>query len=276
MDKTTNRLGAWSRDLCRANGIEIHYYRSGGAKPPLVVLHGLIGSGACLQRLVRGLEDRFDIILPDARGHGDSAAPETGYSYGDLAADAAALIDALQLDAPVLAGHSMGGMTAAFVAGELGVPVSALILIDPTFLSPEWQREVFESGVAEDHSQLLLSTRDELLDQARLKNAGRSVELIAHLVDARLRTSLGAFEILTPPNPDWRELVRNISVPTLLLIGDRGVVSVDTACELQSLNPLLRYERIPDAGHGMPYDRPEQLGEAMRLFLERGTVADRS
>lgn len=245
MEKARSHRDIWSRGTCRTNGIEVHYHRSGGRKPSLVVLHGLIGSGACLLPLVQGLDDHFDVILPDARGHGNSSAPETGYSYHDLAVDVAGLIDVLQLEAPVLAGHSMGGMTAAVAVGSLGVPISALVLIDPTFLSPEWQREVFESGVAEDHRQQLLSTRDELLDQARLKNAGRSAELVAHLVDARLQTSIGAFEVLTPPNPDWRELVGNIGAPMLLLIGDRGIVSVETARELQSLNPLLHYEQIP-------------------------------
>jgi pimeloyl-ACP methyl ester carboxylesterase len=58
----------------------------------------------------------------------------------------------------------------------------------------------------------------------------------------------------------------------LLLIGDRGVVSLDTARELQSLNPLLRYELISDAGHGLPYDKPAQAGAVMGTFLERAIL----
>lgn len=273
MNKVGERPGVWINGICHVNGIDIHYRRTGGGKPPLLVLHGLIASGACLLPLVHGLEDRFDVILPDARGHGNSSAPETGYSYGDLAADVAGLIRELKLEAPILAGHSMGGMTAAVAASELGVAARALILIDPTFISPAWQREVYESDVAADHRRSLQSTRNELLDQARLKNASRSAELIEHLVDARLHTSLSAFEILTPPNPDWRELVRNIPVPTLLLIGDGGVVSLDIARELHGLNPLLQYEVIADAGHGMPYDKPAQVSGVMRAFLEQAIMA---
>lgn len=273
MSKISERPDVWSSGTCRINAIDIHYRRTGGDKPPLVVLHGLIGSGACLLPLVHGLEDRFDVILPDARGHGASSSPETGYLYGDLAGDVIALVDALKLEAPILAGHSMGGMTAAVAASKLGVAARALVLIDPTFISPEWQREVYESDVAADHRRSLQSTRNELLDQARLKNASRSAELIEHLVDARLHTSLSAFEILTPPNPDWRELVRNIPVPMLLLIGDGGVVSLDIARELHGLNPLLQYEVIADAGHGMPYDKPAHVSGVMRAFLEQAIMA---
>jgi pimeloyl-ACP methyl ester carboxylesterase len=87
------------------------------------------------------------------------------------------------------------------------------------------------------------------------------------LVDARLQTSMSAFEVLTPPNPDYRELIQSMHAPILLVIGDKGGVSLDTARELRELNPLLRYELIPDAGHGVPYDQPERLGAAMSSFL---------
>ena len=82
---------------------------------------------------------------------------------------------------------------------------------------------------------------------------------------------MSAFQVLTPPTPDFHELVRNIHVPLKLLIGDRGIVSLDTARELQNLNPLLRYELIPDAGHGLPYDEPERLGAAVSTFLRSMT-----
>ncbi len=78
---------------------------------------------------------------------------------------------------------------------------------------------------------------------------------------------MSAFEVLTPPNPDWRALIRNIDVPVLLLTGDRGVVSPETAQELANLNPSLRHELIADPGHGLPYDMPAQSGAAMLDFL---------
>ncbi|NKJ38022.1 pimeloyl-ACP methyl ester carboxylesterase [Rhizobium sp. SG570] len=87
------------------------------------------------------------------------------------------------------------------------------------------------------------------------------------LADARLQTSMSAFEVLTPPNPDYRELIQSMHAPILLVIGDKAGVSLDTARELRELNPLLRYELIPDAGHGVPYDQPERLGAAMLSFL---------
>lgn len=265
-------LASCASGRCHANGIDIHFLRTGGDKPPLVALHGLMGSGACLLPLARTLEADFDVILPDARGHGRSSAPASGYSYSELAADVIGLIEKLELNAPILLGHSMGGLTAAVVASLAESIISGLVLVDPTFISPERQREVFESDVAAEHRQLLTLARSDLLFRARQRCPHRSTEMIAHLVEARLRTSLNAFEVLTPPNPDYRELIRLIRVPILLVIGERGVVSLDTAKELQRLNPLVCPELIADAGHGLPYDEPSRLGGVVLVFLRRRTT----
>ena len=254
---------------CQSNGVDIHFLRTGGNKPPLVALHGLIGSGACLSPLASTLEGDFDVILPDARGHGQSSAPASGYSYSALAADVIGLIEKLELDAPILLGHSMGGLTAALVASLPASVLSGLVLVDPTFISPEWQREAFASGVADEHRQLLTLARSDLLVRARERSPHRSAGMIDHLVDARLQTCLSAFEILTPPNPDFRELVLRFRVPTLLVLGERGVVSLETAKELQRLNPLVCLELITDVGHGLPYDEPSRVGEAVLSFLRR-------
>ena len=113
-------MTSWTTGICEANGINIHYMRTGGYKPPLVLLHGLTGSGACWTPLARTLESDYDVIMPDARGHGKSSAPLHGYLYRDHASDVIGLIEALELAAPVLLGHSMGGMTAAVVASQVG------------------------------------------------------------------------------------------------------------------------------------------------------------
>ena len=145
----------WMSGVCEANSINIHYLRTGGCKPPLVLLHGLTGSGACWTPSARALEGESDVVRPDARGHGNSSTPPTGYRYEDHAGDVVGLIQGLGLVAPVLLGHSMGGMTAAVVASQMGAALRGVILADPTFLSPERQREVYESDAVEQHRQLL-------------------------------------------------------------------------------------------------------------------------
>jgi N-formylmaleamate deformylase len=260
-------MTAWISGVCETNGIRIHYVRTGGAKPPVVLLHGLMGSGACWTLLARALEGEFDVVMPDARGHGESSAPHHGYRYDDLASDVAGLVRGLELARPVLLGHSMGGMTAAVVASRGAGMIRGLILVDPTFLSPERQREVSESDVADQHRRVLGLPKSGLVAQARARHPGRSPEIVELQAEARLKTCMGAFDVLTPPNPEYRDVVSAVDVPSLLVIGDDPVVTLEMATELCSLNPRLRIEQVQDAGHGLPFEQPERLGEVVVSFL---------
>ena len=258
----------WMTGVCEANGINIHYLRTGGSKPPLVLLHGLTGSGACWSPLARALEGEFDVVMPDARGHGNSSTPLNGYRYQDHASDVVGLIHELGLAAPVLLGHSMGGMTAAVVATQIATAIRGVILADPTFLSPQRQREVHESDVVEQHRQILSLDKGDVLAQARVRHAHRRPEFVELVAEARLKTRIGTFDVLRPPNPEYHQLVSTIHVPILLVIGDNGtVVSLETARKLQNLNPRLRVEQVQDAGHGLPYDQPERFEAVVRSFL---------
>ena len=260
-------MRSWMTGVCDANGINIHYLRTGGSKPPLVLLHGLSGSGACWTPLARSLECEYDVVMPDARGHGNSSTPLDGYRHEDYANDVVGLIQELGLPTPALLGHSMGGMTAAIVASQLATAIRGLILADPTFLSPQRQREVYESDVVEQHRRFLSLDKADVVAQARVRKPHRSSEIVELVTEARLTTRIGAWGVLTPPNPEYHQLVSTIYAPSLLVIGDDPVVSIETARELENLNPRLRVEQIEDAGHGLPYDRPERFAAVVKSFL---------
>jgi N-formylmaleamate deformylase len=260
-------MTTWTSRTCETNGITIHYLRTGGAKPPVVLLHGLMGSGARWTPLSRALEGEFDVVMPDSRGHGDSSAPPYGYLYEDLASDVVGLIRELELSRPVLLGHSMGGMTAAVVASRGAGILRGLILVDPTFLSPERQREVRDSDVADQHRRALGLAKSDLVAETRARLPHRAPEMIELQVEARSKTRMAAFDVLTPPNPPYRDVVSTIDVPTLYVIGDKPVVTLDTVMGLCAQNPRLRIEQIPNAGHGLPFEQPERLAEVVASFL---------
>jgi N-formylmaleamate deformylase len=264
----------WSAAICETNGIKIHYTRTGENKPPLILLHGLAANGACWTSLAHALEREYDIIMPDARGHGKSSAPDYGYRYEDHANDVVGLIEALRLSPPILLGHSMGGLTAAVVASRKPNLLRGLILADPTFLSPKAQREVRDSDVADRHRRTLNMSLDEVVAEAQARHPDRSQETLELLARSRLQTSMAAFDVLTPPNPDYELLVSAINVPSLLVFGDKGVVSSAVAEELQRRNPKLRVEQIREAGHGLHYDQPGRFAGVIKSFLHYCTVIE--
>lgn len=261
-------MGGWTSGTCKANGIDVHYIRTGGSKPPVVLLHGLMLNGSCWTPLARALEEDYDVVMPDARGHGYSTALDHGYRYDNLATDVMSLIEVLRLTTPVLLGHSMGGMTAAVVASQNPKLLRGLILADPTFLTPQHQREVHESDIEDQHCRILKRPKEDYLAEIRVRHSRRPQEVIELFAQARLQTSIHAFEILTPPNPDYVKLINALDVPSLLVIGDVGsVVSAAVAEELAGLNQYLEVVLIAGAGHAIPYDQPERFSAVVQTFL---------
>lgn len=261
-------MAGWTTGTCEVNGIDVHYLRTGGDKPPVVLLHGCMLSGACWTPLARALEEDYDVVMPDARGHGKSGAPDNGYLYHDLAADVEGLIDGLGLAAPVVLGHSMGGMTAALVASRNPNRLRGLVLADPPFLTPQRQREVYESDIVDQHRRILNRPKKDFLAEMRKRHSRRSHEVINLFVQARFQTCVRAFEVLTPLYPDYTQLINALNVPSLLVVGDTGsIVTLEMATELARLNQRLEVVQIAEAGHAVPYDQPEHFSTIVQTFL---------
>jgi 3-oxoadipate enol-lactonase len=107
-------------------------YRRAGTGPPLVLLHPLALSGAVWGAFASLLAVTFDVIAPDARGHGDSGWDGEPFTIDDLADDVAALLDGLGLAAAHVVGMSMGGSTAVSFAGRYPSRADGLVLADTT------------------------------------------------------------------------------------------------------------------------------------------------
>jgi len=110
-------MADWYQERIKIDGIHLHYTRTGGDKPPLVLAHGFSDDGECWTRVARELESDYDIIMVDARGHGRSDLPEVTYSTPEMTEDLAGVITALKLKKPAVLGHSMGGAITTMLAG---------------------------------------------------------------------------------------------------------------------------------------------------------------
>jgi N-formylmaleamate deformylase len=263
----------WTTGTCEVNGINIHYLRTGGNKPSVVLLHGLMTSGACWTPVARELEVDYDVIMPDARGHGNSSAADKGYCYDNLATDVLSLIEVLGLVNPVVIGHSMGGMTAAVVASRNPKRLRSVVLADPPFLTLQRQKEVYESDVTDQHRRVLNRSREDFLAETRVRHSHRSSELIELFVQARFQTCIHAFEVLKPPNPDYRQLIDAINIPSLLVIGGAGgIISPALAAELVRLNQCLEIVQIVETSHAIPFDQPKRFSAVVKAFLHSAGV----
>jgi pimeloyl-ACP methyl ester carboxylesterase len=124
----------------RANGIRIHYQEHAGPEPTVVLLPGLTVNAHIFDGLIQaGLSPRFHVLALDLRGRGQSDAPPAGfdparpaanYTIADHAAEVVAVLDALGVRRPILAGHSFGGMLALFLAALFPERFGRVVVLD--------------------------------------------------------------------------------------------------------------------------------------------------
>lgn len=258
----------WTMDTVRSNGIDVHYYRTGTRDgPPVVLAHGYTDDGRCFAPLATDLEE-YDVIAPDARGHGRSDAPETGYGIDDRVADLVGLIEALELSNPILLGHSMGGTTAAWTAATHPDLPRALVLEDPAGLIDE-VHDVDPETRAEEMATQVRAWQSSSLEEITEEYANRDPDLARILANARAECSEHIAEIAREGFPHSSEAFVDITCPTLILKADTDPASrvehLEVADELEDG----RLVHVPDAGHCVFRDQYDAAYAELQAFLEQ-------
>lgn len=267
---------AWREGDVVANGVRLHYYRTGGDKPAVVLSHGYTDSGLCWSQLASDLEADYDVVMYDLRAHGRSDVPANGYSADNRAADLVGFAQALGLDRPALVGHSMGAETTAYAAAVAPDLPRCVILEDPPFVegfyaaTPAEREAQVESMRAQIVERGSLST-ERLLAAGRADNPTWSESDLVHWAEAKRQVHPNAaYRRRDLPAVAWRETLPRISCPTLVLTADvarGGLISPQTAEEILSILPDSRVVHVAGAGHCIRRDRYVDYLAAVRTFL---------
>ena len=276
-------MSAWSDGYVNANGLSIHYYRTGGDKPTVIFNHGAGDDGLCWTRVVKELETDYDCIMVDGRGHGKTSSGNGDYSTAQRVADLAGLVQALGLDRPVVGGHSMGADTAMKFAAVHPEMTRAVFLEDPPIIIPG---EKFGDGTqkfkTEDLGKMMarfmrmfkilpkfIATR-----MARKANPTYPDDEITPWVNSKKRVSfdfLGSMTSMGMEIADPFEVFKRINVPVLLFIGDKekmSIVSLDTAQKSASLNDKIQVVHLEGASHDIRRTRFDGYMPALKDFLK--------
>ena len=109
--------------------MKLFFRKYGDFGPPLIIVHGLYGSGDNWVSIARDLSDRFEVYVVDQRNHGQSPHSEV-HDYPSMREDLREFMDSQGIQKAVLIGHSMGGKTVMSFAEAWPERVQALISID--------------------------------------------------------------------------------------------------------------------------------------------------
>ena len=257
----------------RSDDAEI-FYQIQGQGPPVVLLHPFPAHHEFWLPIIPALESRYQLILPDLRGHGNSEIGQGPALMAKHAADVARVMDAAGVGKAAFIVCSIGGYIVFEILRRFRERVSALALCNtrPQPDAPEARAnrlKAAETVLEQGTEPFLQSMIPKLL-------GATTVSLRPDLVE-------GALRLMRKMSPEDISLVQrgmaervdstrdlgHINLPTLIVIGEEDTFSTpaDGALMRQSI-PGSRLNIIPKAGHYAPWERPEAVAPLLRQFLD--------
>jgi len=251
-------------------------YSDEGTGPPVVLLHGFPLSRFMWREQISELAPSYRIVAPDLRGHGDSPAPPGVYTMDEMADDVLELVDALEIAGPiVLGGLSMGGYVAFSIMAHYPHRIRGLILMDTRASadSPEAARDreataqaVLDAGSAHPVVEKMVP---RLFAKATLSEHPERIEPLRALMEKSSPHGIAGALRGMAIRPDRRPMLGQISVPTLVVVGEEDVITPPD--EVKGLSDAIVGSRlvvIPEAGHMAPYENPAAANKAILEFLK--------
>ena len=251
-------------NFLQCNGIRLAYVEQGQGTPAIVLLHGCGLDHSSLSAQMRTLAEQHRVVSLDLRGHGFSVAPVARYDMETLADDVACVCAQLDIDTPVIVGHSMGGNVALSFSHRHPDLVSAILLIDSALFIPEQQKDELRS----QFSSFLTTAQGvsffkEALRRMCLPSDVRSQQIIENLNIAP-HVLLSA---LPEHTVDYNSeaVVSECRIPLGYIHSNMPFVDLDAfrrAC------PQLIAGQTFGAGHLSPQEVPDQVNAMISRFLE--------
>jgi len=270
--------------IVRVNGVAMHYLDWGGDGPPLLLVHPTGFLAALWSPVAEPLSSRYRVIAVDLRGHGDTENVRDGYTFETFASDVAALLDELNIDHCVAAGHSAGGTTIVVHAALYPGVIRRMVLLEPIIPPRAWA-SVAASPMVEkarrrrrhwpDREQMFQSFhrrgpfamwRDDILrlyceEGTRVNGDGR--------VELKCPPELESkcYEAAAAPFDGWAYL-RQVRCPALVLWGEHSdMAQGDHPENIERALADARTEFVPATDHFLPMERPEEVARRIDEFL---------
>ena len=261
------------RRVTLPSGVELEV-AEGGQGPAVLLLHGLTDSWRSFEPILPLLPEDLHIVVPSQRGHGDSAKPRGGYSAEQLAADAAALLELLEVERATVVGHSMGSVVAQTLAAAQPERVERLVLIGSATR--------FDTPDLRELARAVADLRDpvptEFARDFQVSTIHRPIPagLLATFIHESLKAPAHVWQLGLAGVLDFRSdsLLGRLSMPTLIVWGDHDGIGVRSEQErLREGIGRSTLRVFEDTGHALHWERPERFVDELLAFLREKVPA---
>jgi 3-oxoadipate enol-lactonase len=264
-----------------SRGAEIAFAVEGEGAETVLLVTGLGWRGADWgSDLPSRLAQRYRVVRFDNRGTGASSLSAAGFGLADMAADAVAVLDAVDARTAHVVGISMGGMITQLVALDHPDRVDTATLIATHFGGVEVVPPLPEAMKLFDPAEFIARGRDPaammryqlevICAPGFVRRNPAAVELMCDNVRAQPTTPNGFLSQLQAIlSSDRSERVRDIGKPTLVLHGDSdALIPLENGRRLAARIPHARLEVIAECGHVVPLEAPEAVSRLLLQFFE--------
>lgn len=250
-------------------------------RPAIIFLHGFMGAGADWLSTAKNLADYFYCILPDLPGHGwNTGFPLTHPLDFETAADGLRqLIDRLSLTQTHLVGYSLGGRIALYTAICYPQLISTLVIESANpGLETESARRSRAALDDQRAEQILAEGLDAFVEQWYQLDLFRSLQTQPELLDSiKVRrkkndprwTAKIIRELSPGRQPPLWDRLDGLSMPTLLLAGALDPAYTAVVTQMGQKFRQATIEIMPDAGHNIHLEQPENFSQIIREFLQK-------
>lgn len=261
------------------NGAKIYFEDHGQGEETIVFAHGLLWSGHMFAKQVEALQAQYRCITFDFRGQGQSEVTATGYDLDTLTADAAALIEALDIEPCHFAGLSMGGFVGLRLGARRPELIKSLILMETSADAEPAEnlgRYKMLNFIARWFGIGVVASRvmPIMFGQTFLNDPHRAAEREAWRKRLMNNDRIGITRAVK--GTIWRESVfdeiSKIDKPTLIIVGEEDVATVpEKSRRIHSQIAGSKLVTIPRAGHTSTVEEPEAVNQAIKEFLQTVT-----
>lgn len=249
-----------------ADGVRIAYTVTGEGAPPLVFVHGWSCDRRYWDWQLRGFAKYHRVVGVDLAGHGDSGVNRTRWTIDAFGGDVAAVVDALDLERPVLIGHSMGGDVIAETARRLRRPVAGLIWVD-TYqrLGTPRTPDAIATVVRPFRDNFAATTRGLVRGMFLPGTDAGLVDLVAgDMASAPPEVAVGALESALAYDREMPVALKELKLPVIAINPETPATDL-ASMAAHGVEVML----MSDVGHFPMMESPERFNRILRTAIEK-------